>query len=101
LRKLFDKSLHGLELHIDGGSAIVDAFYAIWTHKFMHARINEFFSSRGDRIATAKGQHSKGGHGCVTHCLLCQGVALLKVCQSMALLTVKRGPMNGINRFHL
>lgn len=62
LRKLFDKSLHGLELQIDGGSAIVDAFYAIWTRKFMHARINEFFSSRGDRIATAKGQHSKGGH---------------------------------------
>lgn len=40
----------------------MDAFYAIWTRKFMHARINEFFSSRGDRIATAKGQHSKGGH---------------------------------------
>jgi hypothetical protein len=54
--------LHGLELHIDGGSAILDAFYATWTRKFMHARINEFFSSRGDRIASAKGQHSKGGH---------------------------------------
>ena len=28
----------------------------------MHARINEFFSSRNDRITAAKGGHSRGGY---------------------------------------